>query len=681
MKIIPFWVSLTILAMLSCGPVNEGSPATSNKTTNLSRDTTLGWWLTEPISLLQTNLRETDSGLDAEALINGVKNFPANTLLFSFGGITAHYPTQVDYHYPSKYLPQGRDLAKEVLELAHRSNIRVIARFDFSRTKREVYDAHPEWFFRQKDGAPIVDDNDLYSICINGGYYHQKALEILEESLERYDADGYFFNWFGNIRTDYKNNPIGLCHCAVCEKKFQEKYGRAVPDEPDAEYNEFIAQGAYDMAKKIGDLIHRKRPGTLFMTYVEEATDAYVTEADFYKFRPLPQWIYTAGERVNSELNTRPGKMVFDLVMPYQEMKYRFASVPGQGLRTLLYQNIAHGAFPAFVVLGTMDQPDMTALNAVQPVFHWYEKHQKNLHGQKSVARVILYADPGPTWSKNSHEYRGFYQLLSQLHIPFKVTNKVADLSPAQIDLVLIPDQKMPESLNAYLQKGGSVLVSGGIKPELIPQQTVKKWENTTTSYMRIEEPALFPSLKDTKVIFCEGEFVELETSPAPVTFIPPSQFGPPDKVSRLEQVTQMPGLLLHPEGKGKLSYIPWHIGRLYYQFGNDKHRMFIADLIDHLLPGRQRQLVTNAHPSVEITLMQHKDPSRTLLHCINMSGHAGTTFFEAIEMRDISIELKGTYKSAEVLETGQLLPVSQNGEYCRFEIPLLKEYTTIVLH
>src|ERR687892_473681 len=98
------------------------------------------WWLAEPVSLIQTNLRETDSDLDPKTLIEEVKKFPANTLLFSFGGITAHYPTNVRYHYKSDYLPAGKDLVGDVIREAHKSGIRVIGRYDFSRTRKEVYD-------------------------------------------------------------------------------------------------------------------------------------------------------------------------------------------------------------------------------------------------------------------------------------------------------------------------------------------------------------------------------------------------------------------------------------------------------------------------------------------------------------------------------------------------------------
>ena len=110
------------------------------------------WWLTEPIRFLQTNLSERDSVVDPVALVAAVHDTGANTFLVNMGGIVAQYPTRAPFHYPSTFLPPGRDLFGEVLREAHARKIRVIGRFDLSKTQKAVYDAHPEWFF----GAPTV---------------------------------------------------------------------------------------------------------------------------------------------------------------------------------------------------------------------------------------------------------------------------------------------------------------------------------------------------------------------------------------------------------------------------------------------------------------------------------------------------------------------------------------------
>ena len=113
--------------------------------------------------------------------------YPANVFLCNMGGIVAQYPTDVEFHYPSKFLPPGRDLFGEVLKEAHARKIRVIGRFDLSKTEKPVYDAHPEWFFVRTNGQPHVF-NGLYSACINGAYYREHGIKILTEALERYDG-------------------------------------------------------------------------------------------------------------------------------------------------------------------------------------------------------------------------------------------------------------------------------------------------------------------------------------------------------------------------------------------------------------------------------------------------------------------------------------------------------------
>ncbi len=636
-----------------------------------------GWWMTEPLRLLQTNLRETDSALDPHELIRQVEEFPANTLLFSVGGIVAHYPTRVRHHYPSDFLPPGRDLVGEVLREAHRRGIRVIGRFDFSRARTEVFEAHPEWFFRNHAGEPVFDENGLHGSCINGGYYHEKALEILGEALDRYELDGLFFNWFGNLRTDYYGNDIGLCRCDPCRQRFGRKYGRSIPAEPDADYHQFMFESAGEVAEKFRSLIKEKNPRALFMTYFREHTDGIVSEADFYKWRPLPQWIYSASESVNRALNSHPNKMSFSLVMPYQEMRYRFSSVPGTGLRAFLYQNIAHGAFPAFVVLGTFDQPDRTALEAVRPVFRWHRRHEDILTGGRNAGRVILYARQGPGWSSHSASYRGFFRLLSELHVPFRVTHRPELLDPASADLLVIPGGSPPSELGDYLSAGGRALVAGTTHPGQGLPSPIRLWTDTRSAYMRIESHRLVPSLRQTTTLLLEGDYLELEPVDAPaLTLIPPSTFGPPDKVSTLSERTDKPGLIVQSVGSGRIAYIPWDVGALYYRYGSDQHRLLVSDLVDHLLDGR-RQLVTNAHPSVEITVLEQPDRRRTLVHLVNLIGHAGTTFLEAVEMRDLHFLVGGRFASARALNLAEELPLDASGS---FVLPLLREHEVIVL-
>src|SRR5450755_1962732 len=76
------------------------------------------WWMKQPIRWVQTNLRENDAAMDPKKFIADVADFDANALLMAMGGISAFYPSQVQYHYVSPYIPKGHDTFGEVLKEA-----------------------------------------------------------------------------------------------------------------------------------------------------------------------------------------------------------------------------------------------------------------------------------------------------------------------------------------------------------------------------------------------------------------------------------------------------------------------------------------------------------------------------------------------------------------------------------
>src|SRR6185312_8924928 len=250
-----------------------------------------GWWMREPVRWVQTNLRETDANLDAGRLVQQLTDMRANVLLIGMGGIVAYYPTKAPFHYASPFLPPGRDTFGDVLRAAHRRHIRVVGRFDFSKTSEKVFQAHPEWFFRQANGDPVIY-NGLYSTCINGGYYRQAAMAILSEALDKYDVDGLFFNMFGNQSRDYSGREVGLCHCDACKRKYWEMYHEPIPDKPNEHYRKFMFISSREVAAEIGKLIHGKRPNAGYFNYIQEYTDGIMSESNTAVDRPLPLWPY-----------------------------------------------------------------------------------------------------------------------------------------------------------------------------------------------------------------------------------------------------------------------------------------------------------------------------------------------------------------------------------------------------
>ena len=274
------------------------------------------WWMREPIRWVQTNLRETDAALEPKKFVAQIAAFDANVLLMAMGGISAFYPSRVQYHYVSPYIPKGHDTFGEVLKEAHARGIRIVGRFDLSKTCKDAYDAHPEWFFKKANGDPVVY-NGTYQACVNGEWYREKAIEILNEALEKYDVDGLFFNMFSNPASDYSGNPLGICQCDNCKRLFRARFRRDLPARPDRDYQEFLRDATITMSKTIRDLIKSKRPQAALVGTSPEITDMVFSESNTAVRRPLPLWPYASSDNVGRARNTYPEKMAINQCMSF----------------------------------------------------------------------------------------------------------------------------------------------------------------------------------------------------------------------------------------------------------------------------------------------------------------------------------------------------------------------------
>lgn len=167
------------------------------------------------------------------------------------------------------------------------------------------------------------------------------------------------------------------------------------------------------------------------------------------------------------------------------------------------------------------------------------------------------------------------------------------------------------------MRRGGKVLIVSAAKPEFEVAPVVHSMADVKGS-IRVRDHGAFPSLKDADLLLLNGPFTELEPDPhASLTLVPLSMIGPPEFVHIDMKDTDTPAIAVHPAGKGTVVWIPWNLGALYYRHSLPAHEGLFRDVLDRLV--LRRQIRTDAHPLVEMTLM--KQGSRTLLHLINLTG------------------------------------------------------------
>ena len=631
-----------------------------------------GWWMQQPIRWVQTNLRETDAAMRPQQFVDQIAAFDANSLLMAMGGISAFYPSNVQYHYVSPYLPKGQDTFGEVLKAAHARSIRVIGRFDFSKTHKDAYDAHPEWFFKMADGKPAIY-NGLYQACVNGGWYREKAPEILREALKRYNVDGLFFNMFSNPAADYSGHPLGICHCDNCKRLYRARFHRDLPDKPDEDYHAFMHDATVSMSETIRQIIKQLRPAAALVGTSPEIADIVFSESNTSVTRPLPLWPYASSDNVNRARNTYPDKMAVNQCMSFVDYPWRFAMVPQPEIRTRLWQNVANGGAAAINVHGTLEQQDRTALDTARPIFRWLKEHQNYFVGQYPEARVVLLGGGTRGFGAES-SYRGMFRILSQEHIPFGVTDNVDWIGHRDVDLV-VSSGPVPPQLKEYVLHGSNLLIASSITPLFDMGKIVKVWHHPDGAYFRVRDKKMFPSLKDVDVTFMYGDYTQVDAQAGPLTFIPPSMYGPPELVHGDWKDTNDPGLIIKQFGKGTVAWLPWNLGDLYYRNSSEAHAALIHELLDHLLPNG-RQLKTNAHPLVDVTLMKQGD--HHLVQLVNISGHSETAYFNPVPMINIRIELKGSFHLAKALRSGKQLSIAESHGYSAFTLPTLNEYELI---
>ena len=126
------------------------------------------WWNNYPWRVIQPNFREIDTlDFDEERFLVELEEFSCNMVMLNAAGLIAGYDTELEDHTRSAYI-DNFDL-RHLGDRCHEKGIKVIARTDFSKIARPVFERHPDWVYRHADGTEL-DYNGYVQTCLCGGY-------------------------------------------------------------------------------------------------------------------------------------------------------------------------------------------------------------------------------------------------------------------------------------------------------------------------------------------------------------------------------------------------------------------------------------------------------------------------------------------------------------------------------
>ena len=327
-------------------------------------------------------------------------------------------------------------------------------------------------------------------------------------------------------------------------------------------------------------------------------------------------------------------------------------------------------------------------------MFSFAEAHEDLLYGATSCAKVLLVRD---SYNIPNPEERGWVRALTELHIPFDEM-LTAGLSSADLQkycLIILPDkarlsERMAEGLNAFAQAGGWIMatsrppMAGVAPPACLGITTIEAMDTRALGaalQVLNEDRSAFPSFADRGLIPVGNNYQPVKVAQTARTYmrlLPPEPFGPPEVCYPDKAHTEYFGISMHPFGKGGGMFIPWSPASCYYTDGYDIWALFMRDILISICGAES--LSENLTPMVEVTHGRKDDVD--LLHFVNGTGHFGTSFFDPIELHDLTVEIPwdDVPPVCESLYTPDNATIQQIGEKLRITVKTLGFYECIVM-
>ncbi len=659
------------------------------------------WWQTKQWRLIQTNLREIDMlDIDAQRVVTDLQDFKANVLMLNAAGIIASYPTELPFHTQSPFL-KG-DSLHEILDACHAVDIRVIARTDFSKVRRPVYERHPNWAYRTRAGE-IVDYNGDVHACINGPYQQHYALLIIEELLTTHDFDGIFFNMGGYQTHDYSGNYYGVCHCQSCQVRFGEMYDLALPEQEEIDdpvyraYLAFKARTLTEHREKVYRFIADRWPDICIANHTEFRRGFIRQESNTAIDRPLPHWQYSASDNTKWAVGSYPEMVSSNTTVDFIDYPYRHVAVSPHQQALRLAQSLANGGTLDYYLIGRLDNhEDRSGFDSVKEMFHYHAANEVAYVNTRPKADVMLLKA-----GMNQGAYRGWFRCLVEAHMLFNVMRSDAALEGAWdgYRTIIVPgvdamSDALARRLDGFVSNGGTLIVTGqssfrdatfgpreqpalrslGIEAVLAIRQDMR------ASYFKLKDKTAFGRLAETDLVYLDGFYVYARYADAAqprMRLVPPHNFGPPERCY-YELVVDYPGFVVHPFGEGRAIYVPWLPGALFHRQGHLNTAWFCTDLLENV--AGVEPLTGSIGPQVEVGLLEKSDGSARYLHLVNTSGHHGNSFYAPVVMRAVKVTLPQAEAPTTVvgLRSGGQLTHTWDQGYLTVEIPRLGLYEAI---
>jgi hypothetical protein len=559
----------------------------------------------------------------------------------------------VPLHYRSKFLGNG-DAFGEMLAGCRKLGMIVTARVDPHAAHQDVFDAHPDWIAVEANGQPRKHwaMPGEWVTCALGPYNFEFMTSVIQEIMTLYKVDGVFANrWSGS----------GTCYCQHCQRNFKDFSGLEIPPPTAApgagagrQAGDAQSQFAAWQKKRLLDLytlwdtgIRKKNPGAVFFPngfeQIKESVSVPILFADRQcrsGFQlPWQNGKYAKDARAISGSGPIVGIFSVGYEAPY---RWKDSSQNPNEVRLWAVDGIAQG-FRPWVVKFNAKPLDKRWFRPVEDLYVWCWKNEKYLRNQHPLARVGLVSASGGRVSPDHSS--GFYHALVEGRIPFEIVQDsqldAAHLQPfkalALPNAANLSDAQCAQ-LKAFVEKGGGLIAThetslydergrrrddfglAGIFGASFAGSVIERQQN---AYLNLEDHShpLLAGLDFAGRMIHGVKRVEIRAAPglrAPLMTVPTYPDLPMEEVYVRDMKTEIPGVLAHPYGAGRVVYFPWDIDRTFWEIMCPEHGVVLANAV-RWAANEEQPLTVDGPGVLDVALWQQK--ASLTAHLVNLTN------------------------------------------------------------
>lgn len=634
-------------------------------------------------------------------------------------------------YYPSKIWPQhpglkGRDYYGEVASRLQARGKKVIAYTNWLDSK------HPEWnvvpLGKEREVCtapqPLADWADPQNPngrvqALPGGAWNvpcynsprrEDVLAITREILDLYRPDGFMLDMFFYT---------GVCVCNYCRPVLEnicqtkEITREAIRDHWVDHINwrcersaSFIAEVSR-LCRERGVLTVHNAFAPLYQPAIGGVSQDWLDSLDVFVSECFDAFLTPCTDLNSTSINVRwqhaigkPSWVLRTSTPPH------LAHWPISRAQWQLYAAAckANGC-KVFGPCGVGARPDTTTsprqLSRVKEAFELYMLDADLSEDAASAAKIGLvfswatrkYYSDDLQWAE---EFTGWARLLIEEHLPYDIVTAERVRSPndlAKYDLVILPNvanlsDDSCEAVRQYVSQGGRVLATaetslrddrGNLRADFALGDVLAiSRKGICEGNLALERPVEAEPIS--------GVFQQIETWGETLSrYVEVDPAGPVagTKDPLPMQITNWPACVKNHFGQGQTICITFDIGRLYETHGYQHIGIWMAELIDAILP--ERQLLLKAPRTVEVTVWAQDGRKRMIVHLTNRTvpwtlPTDARQITEIIPVHNIELTMASPGPSPKVTCRGAEIASQIHGDRLKISVSELNVYAAVVV-